>query len=341
MHAQRKVSVGKSSSSFEAIWTEAARQLAARGLSGLSLRCPCCRKRGTLMSRWVPRAAIKPLYVVHWNGNGVVRACALSVEEAATARSRVRVGRPDVLKTLRMGKPYVLFSGGRDSVCTLEYVRKLAKRVGVEVTALHADTTAGFPEVEEYVRRVCKRLDVPLVTLRPQHDFFEIAKKWGIPGVRSRWCCKTLKVAPIRRYLATVEGPKVVYDGIRGAESAIRATYVPIWFHPAFRCFSVSAIYNWSNAQVDGYFLRNKLPPNPTAELGCSGECWCGAYKSRTDFEALLRVHPEIFDKLVEVENAQRGRYTYLYENGQRVPLISLHGLRLPGGGAHSAHPAR
>jgi len=276
------------------------------------------------MSKWKRGTPIKPLYIVHTNGNGRFKACRLSREEAKAARTKVRITSRDVLKTLRMGRPFVLFSGGRDSVCTLEYMRRLARRAGVEITAVHADTTAGFPEVEVYVKKVCKSLGVRLVTVRPQHDFFEIAKRWGIPGVRSRWCCETLKVAPIRRYLARVEGPKVVYDGIRAAESPIRATYVPVWFHPAFRCFSVSPIFHWSNGKVDSYIRRAGLPENPTYELGCSGECWCGAYKSRADFEGLLEAHPDIFDKLVEVEEAQRGKYTFLYENGKRVPLSSL-----------------
>ena len=42
------------------------------------------------------------------------------------------------------------------------------------------------------------------------------------------------------------------------------------------------------------------------------------------DFEALLDIHPEIFDKLVEVEKAQRGTFTFLYEDGKRIPLSSL-----------------
>jgi 3'-phosphoadenosine 5'-phosphosulfate sulfotransferase (PAPS reductase)/FAD synthetase len=203
-------------------------------------------------------------------------------------------------------------------------MRKLGSRARVEITALHVDTTAGFPEVEEFVRDVCDNLAVPLITLRPERDYFETAKKWGIPGVRSRWCCETLKVAPIRRFLAGLSGPKVIFDGIRAAESAVRATYIPVWFHPAFRCFSVSPIFYWSHAKVDGYIARSGLPENPTAQLGCSGECWCGAYKSRVDFEALLELHPEIFDKLVDVEKAQRGKFTFLYENGQRVPLNVL-----------------
>ena len=309
---------------FEAAWAAASKRLSEQVLPGLQIRCPTCHRPGTLTSKWESGTAIKPLYVIHGNGNGHLKACPVCKEHARAARGRISITSKDILKTLRLGQPFVLFSGGRDSLCTLEYMRKLAKRAGVEITALHADTTAGFPEVEQYVKDVCHKLAVPLVTLRPERDYFETAKKWGIPGVRSRWCCKTLKVAPIRRYLARIEGPKVIYDGIRAAESPVRATYVPVWFHPAFRSFSVSPIFYWSDPKVNGYIERCGLPQNPTLQLGCSGECWCGAYKSRADFEALLDVHPEIFDKLVGVEKAQRGKYTFLYEEGQRVPLTSL-----------------
>jgi len=309
---------------YEAYWRVAAERMATEGLAGLGIHCPKCHSDGTLVSKWRRGTSIKPLFVVHTDGNGYFKACRLSKEEAASARAAISITSHDVLKMLRIGKPFVLFSGGRDSVCTLAYLDGLARRMGRRVTALHANTTAGFPEVEQYVQDVCELLDVELVTVHPEHDFFDIAKRWGIPGVKSRWCCKTLKVAPIRRFLSTVQEPKVIFDGIRAAESPIRATYIPIWFHPAFRCFSVSAIFHWSDGKVDHYIRRSGLPENPTADLGCSGECWCGAYKRRSDFEELLAIHPEIFDKLVQVEKAQRGKFTFVYEKGERIPLTEV-----------------
>jgi len=315
---------GKASRRYEAGWADAAKQIASRALHGLELTCPSCHRSGTLISKWERGTAVKPLYIVHTNGDGYFKACALDDEEAAAARPKVRITSRDVLKTFRMGKPYLLFSGGRDSLCLLEYMRRLGERAGVEITAVHAETTAGFPEVEKYVKRVCKRMRLDLVVVRPPYDYFELAKRWGIPGVKSRWCCETLKIAPIRRFLAGVEGPKVIYDGIRAAESLLRAKYVPVWFHPSFRSVCVSPIFRWSDNKVESYIKRNSLPENPTAALGTSGECWCGAYKCRADFEALLDVHPDIFDKLVEVEKAQRGKFTFIYEKGNRVPLNSL-----------------
>jgi len=324
LSGQRKRNNGNGGSPYEAAWTEAAHLVSLAGLKGLTAQCPVCGAMGALMSKWVPKTPVKPLYVVHANGGGSPGLCELNKEQADAARAEIGITSRDVLKVLRMGKPFVMFSGGQDSLCLLEYMRRLGERAGLEITAIHANTTAGFPEVEDYVEAVCEQLGVALVTVKPDHDYFEIAKRWGIPGVRSRWCCETLKIAPMRRHLATVEGPKVIYDGIRAVESPLRAKYVPVWFHPAFRCISVSPIHGWPDGKVARYIKSNGLPESPAAQLGTSAECWCGAYKCRSDFEALLDIHPDIFDKLVEVEEAQRGKYTYLYEKGERIPLASL-----------------
>jgi len=309
---------------FEAAWKEAVKTIALKRLHGLRSVCPRCGMSGTVTSKWVRGVAVKPLYICHHNGNGRFKQCRLNSTQAATARTDVRLTRDDAVKMLRMGKCFVLFSGGRDSLCLLHYMNLLAKRTNKELTALHVDTTAGFPEVEQYVQDVCSFLGVPLVTVRPEYDYFEIAKRWGIPGVKSRWCCKTLKIAPIRRFLKKQEDPKLVFDGIRAAESNLRATYIPVWYHPAFRCISVSPIFSWTDERVGRYISDNKLPKSPAADLNTSAECWCGAYKSRSDFEELLKLHPDIFDKLIEVEEAQRGKYTFLFEEGKRVRLRSL-----------------
>ena len=309
---------------YDLLWAEAVLAVSQAGLPGLQIDCPRCQCRGTLVSKWQPKTPVKPLFVVHPNGDGRLHTCELDDSHVAAARDQVNLTQRDAIRTLRLGKPYVMFSGGNDSLCLLQYMKRLAERADVQITALHADTTAGFPEVEDFVVDVCHLLEVPLVTVRPDRDYFETAKRWGIPGVRSRWCCQTLKIAPMRRYLATVEGPKVVFDGIRAAESPVRAKYVPVWFHPEFRSVCVSPIFGWSDGKVASYLRQAGLPENPTAKLGTSGECWCGAYKCRADFEALLDVHPEIFDKLVEVEQAQDGKFTFIYEKGARVPLKSL-----------------
>jgi 3'-phosphoadenosine 5'-phosphosulfate sulfotransferase (PAPS reductase)/FAD synthetase len=260
----------------------------------------------------------------HRNGKAGPTECVLVDGKADAMRGSVALSARDVRRLLKAMDSYVLFSGGQDSLCLLAYLREVAGDAFARVTALHVDTTAGFPEVTGYVRSVCQALGVPLEIVRPDRDYFDLAKRWGIPGHNARWCCHELKVKPVRDFLARVDAPKAVYDGIRAAESTQRRSYVPVWHHPEFRCLSVSPIIHWSNDDVRAYVGELGLPPSPAAAMGCSAECWCGAYKKRADFEKLLDVHPDIFDKLVEVEEAQRGRYTFIYEQGNQVPLRTL-----------------
>ena len=310
--------------SYDTQWKGAAKIVTQKNISGLRVKCPKCKHHGTLFSKWIRGPQIKPLFVCHADGNNHLRVCSVSKEEAEFLRTCVSFFRADILKTIRFGKPIILFSGGQDSLCLLNYINILAKSIKKQVIAVHANTTAGFPEVGHYVQEVCGQLNIPLIIVRPNHDYFELAKKWGIPGVKSRWCCETLKIAPIRRYLAQIEGNKVIFDGIRAAESSVRAKYLPIWYHPSFRCFSISPLFYWSDTKIQEYIESKSLPISPVAKLNTSAECWCGAYKSRKDFESLLNIHPEIFDKLIEIENAQKGKYTFLYEKGKRIPLCSL-----------------
>lgn len=324
MAKTRANGTGQGSNSFEQAWSEAALLVASRRLRGLTVTCPVCRRKGTAFSKWQSGLQEKPLYICHVNRKGTLDACRLDGEQAIRVKEQLSIFSEDIVKLIRLGQPFALFSGGKDSLCLVARMRGLAKTAKRKLTAIHANTTAGFPEIEPYVQAVCSRLGVPLTVVKPHRDFFDTAKRWGIPSPRSRWCCKTLKVAPIKRHLQSVQGPKIVFDGIRAAESTSRAKYTPVWYHPTFKCISVSPLFYWSDERIKQYIHREKLPESPAVKLNTSAECWCGAYQRREDFETLLSTHPEIFDKLVAVEKAQKGKYTFLFENGRRFPLVQL-----------------
>lgn len=290
-------------------------------LRSLMINCPHCRERGLITTKWVKGRNSKPLCVIHRNDSQGLTECRLEGKGYREIRRNIRLSRPDLRKILSKMKLFILFSGGLDSLCTLLYLLEITGNNGYRPTALHIDTTAGFPEVTQYVKRTCSKLGIPLEIVKPKRDYFELAKRWGIPSFNARWCCKELKVKPVKEFLSNVQGPKIIIDGIRAAESSQRRTYLPVWYHPTFQCISVSPILGWSDQAVSSYVQASGMPLGPASELGCSAECWCGAYKTRTDFEKLLELHPEIFDKLVAVEKAQRGRFTFIYENGHQVPL--------------------
>lgn len=305
-------------------WLEGIDFLLSMNLQGLQIRCPKCNQIGTPVTKWVRGPKIKPLYVFHKDGQNEVDACLLDKNQAEQVREQVTLEEEGIKTLLHSADAYVLFSGGLDSLCTLDYLARIASSIGREITAIHVDTTAGFPEVTRYVEIACEELGINLQIVKPEIDYFTLAKEWGIPGINSRWCCRELKIRPIMDFLAKTSNPKIVFDGIRAAESPIRAKYLPVWFHPSFDCLSVSPIFHWSGEDLDLYVEKRKLPTGPFLELGSSGECWCGAYKKKADFEQLYRLHPEIYQKLIEVEESNKHGFTFIYENGERNSLKDL-----------------
>lgn len=117
---------------------------------------------------------------------------------------------------------------------------------------------------------------------------------------------------------------KVVFDGIRATESYLRKQYIPIWYHPSFKCLSVSPIFHWTDQDVFSYINNNGIPKTLLHSLGTSTECWCGAYKTEEDFRKLYDLNREMFYKLADVEKESKNRYTFLYKNGQKIPLANL-----------------
>lgn len=222
----------------------------------------------------------------------------------------------------RLKNPFVLFSGGQDSLAAMAYVREHVPRV----RALFVDTTIGLPHTKEYAREVCEELGVPLIILRPREDFETLVEKWGLPSVKRRWCCYHLKIQPLQDYLRPIRS-KIVFDGIRAEESPKRRDFGKIWYYDKkkFKCFCVHPIYDWSRAEVENYIKEKKLRVNPAYRiLGFSAECYCGAFAHRPEFERLKAHFPKFFDKLIEIEEKVETGYTYVYHGGRRVPLREL-----------------
>ena len=293
-------------------------------LMGLNVVCPQCEKKGISVTRWIRGPQLKPIYILHIKWRKIRKVCALNQEQADIIRSKVYISEKDIKSLLESRKSFVLFSGGKDSLATLVYLRDIAKKVSNDFTVIYVNTTAGLPQNTRYVKKVCRYLGVNLKIVRPKIDYFTLAKQWGIPSFGYRWCCRELKIKPIEEYLDSIKEPKVVFDGIRAAESNVRKQYIPIWYHPSFKCLSVSPIFYWSDNQVVSFINGNGLPKTLLHSLGTSTECWCGAYKTETDFKKLYELNRDMFYKLIDVEEGNKNRFTFIYKNGQKIPLRKL-----------------
>ena len=305
-------------------WKQTEDSLSGIRLKGLNVKCPQCGEHGLVITRWIKGPVVKPIYIFHIKLEKVRKICELTEEESKSIRKKVSIHEDDIKQLLSSKKSFILFSGGNDSLATLVYLKEISKDIKSNLTTIYVDTTAGLPENTRYVKKVCKYLNINLKIVKPKVDYFTLAKKWGIPSFKYRWCCRELKIKPIDEYLNTIKEPKVVFDGIRAAESNIRRQYIPIWYHPSFKCLSVSPIFYWSNKQVISYVNNNGIPKTILNSSGTSTECWCGAYKTKSDFEKLFNLDKEMFYKLVEVEEENKGRYTFIYENGQKISLNEL-----------------
>jgi 3'-phosphoadenosine 5'-phosphosulfate sulfotransferase (PAPS reductase)/FAD synthetase len=305
-------------------WLENADFLLGLKLNGLLVECPKCKSVGFPMRKYVKGGKKNPISVIHRNGSKSLKLCSLNKDESDLVRKLVSITKRDMEKIIRSSSPYVLFSGGKDSICTLIYVKRIAENVGKKIKAVHVDTTVGLPESSKHAEEICREFDVELKIVHPKKDFFSLAKEWGIPSHKFRWCCRELKIKPLANYLKTVSEPKIVLDGIRAAESPLRSSYLPVWYHPTFRCLSVSPIFYWSDSDVRHYLRESGLSTEIVNQLSTSPECWCGAYKSRKDFERLYTLSPELFGKLARLERNSKTEFTFIYENGAKFTLDSL-----------------
>ena len=321
---KKKHSKNQSTSKNSKWWKPIEKAFAGIDLKGLKVNCPQCKEKGIVATRWIKGPALKPIYILHTKWRKVIKVCELNQDQSNNVRGQVSILESDIEKLLEFRKPFILFSGGKDSLATLAYLKDITKRVNIDLTALFVDTTAGLPENMEYVKKVCGYLGVNLKVVRPKIDYFTLAKKWGIPSFGYRWCCRELKIKPIGEYLDSIKGPKVVFDGIRAAESNQRKKYIPLWYHPTFKCLSVSPIFYWSDYKVTSFINSNGIPKTLLHSLGTSTECWCGAYKTKSDFLKLKEIKPELFDKLSNLEEQSPTGYTFLYKKGQRLPLREL-----------------
>jgi 3'-phosphoadenosine 5'-phosphosulfate sulfotransferase (PAPS reductase)/FAD synthetase/predicted RNA-binding protein with PUA domain len=178
----------------------------------------------------------------------------------------------------------ISFSGGKDSTVTLY----LARKAGVK-TAYFVDTGLEFPETREFVRQS----GVDVVITAP--DFWPAVERIGPPHKDERWCCKYIKLYPVRQWLKP-QGRCVTVQGNRWYESFARASLsgtAENAFNPDQ--LNLSPIRNWRALEVWLYLWWKKIPCNPLYEMGLERiGCYLCPAKLEFEFELLKETHPEL-----------------------------------------------
>ncbi|MDN5338892.1 MAG: cysteine desulfurase / selenocysteine lyase [Euryarchaeota archaeon] len=287
---------------------------ATRGIVDLEAEPAVSAHKGRIGGKQFPLAAPVPdgtVIVSYRNrfGTGIVRGGQIRVKELAPVEPRTRPdpGWDEVIEknryhlknlernAIRTIKKHmndrpcvnVSFSGGKDSTAVLH----LARKAGVE-QVFFIDTGLELPETVAFA--ASQGVEI----IKKGGDFFQAVEKAGPPGKDHRWCCKLLKLQPLKIYLAGL-GPCVTIQGNRWYESWNRSDLDETSQNPANPLqLNVSPIRNWRALEVFLYLWWREVPMNPLYEMGLERVgCYLCPAVLESEYEGLREMHPELTDR--------------------------------------------
>lgn len=185
----------------------------------------------------------------------------------------------------------VSFSGGKDSqACLIWAVKKYGAK---NVQAVFCDTGWEHELTYKHIQDTCKSMDVELITLKPELDFVELAKKKGrFPSTMVRFCTVELKIKPMIDWITSQDESLIIIQGIRAKESLARSkmveecSYFKEYFNSEIKglyakkkvlewCKTHDAsvlrpIFDWTSQEVIDYILANEQQPCELYRMGSS-----------------------------------------------------------------------
>lgn len=188
---------------------------------------------------------------------------------------------------------FLLFSGGNDSLVTLDVMAPFVDEI------IHVVTGIGIPETTAFAQRVAAEYDLPYRELHPPEPYETFVLRppipekklhgWdGMPGPGIHYLTyQRLKERPLEALLREhrkFRGERfALLTGVRRAESKRRMGYKDpinrkggqVWVNP---------LLHWPNRMMQDYRDGQSLAINEvSACLHMSGECLCGAMADQRD----------------------------------------------------------
>ncbi|MCX9084470.1 MAG: phosphoadenosine phosphosulfate reductase family protein [Candidatus Methanoperedens sp.] len=194
---------------------------------------------------------------------------------------------------------YVSFSGGKDSLTTLDLTRSAIKK---PIKVFFANTGIEFPETVEFARSFCKKNNIELIEVKVNEAFWENLQSFGPPAKDFRWCCKVCKLGPINSVIeeCTGKGKKcLTIDGKRKYESFARSRIAPKEENPFIPGqVSLFPIRNWRAIEIWLYIYYRKLEYNPLYDQGFERVgCYLCPAELGAEYQRFGELHPELFER--------------------------------------------
>lgn len=202
---------------------------------------------------------------------------------------------------------YVAFSGGKDSVVTLDLVQRALPHNSFKV--LFGDTGMEFPDtyktVEE-VKKVCAEGEIEFLTSRSQYDPDYTWSKFGPPATVHRWCCSVHKTSPqiivLRDALGKPDFTGMAFIGVRASESLSRSEYDYVSLGEKHKGqYSCNPILEWNSAELYAYIYLRQLYLNEAYKKGNrrAGCLVCPRAAERNEYMARI-CYPAQFNALMD-----------------------------------------
>lgn len=203
---------------------------------------------------------------------------------------------------------YVAFSGGKDSIVTLDLVQKSLPHNAFKV--LFGDTGMEFPDTYQtvdYFEDFCQKQNIVFIRAKSDYTPAESWKKFGPPATVNRWCCSVHKTSPqitsLRKITGIHDFTGMAFIGVRASESVARSSYDYISLGEKHKGqYSCNPILDWNSAELYMYIYSEKLYINEAYKKGNrrAGCLMCPRAAERSDYFSRV-CYPVKFKELLEL----------------------------------------
>ncbi len=225
---------------------------------------------------------------------------------------------------------YVAFSGGKDSVVTLDLVQQALPHN--EFKVMFGDTGMEFPDTYrtvDLIREECALKGIEFITSKSHFSPDYTWEQFGPPATVNRWCCSVHKTSPqiiaLRKVLNMQNFTGMAFIGVRASESLSRSEYDYISLGEKHKGqYSCNPILEWNSAELYAYMFMRGLYLNEAYKKGNrrAGCLVCPRAVERNEYMAKV-CYPEEFDHLV---NKIREMYAQNFNSKERLNEFILRG---------------